>query len=36
MLFDDEKIKASNWDGCYYYIHISDGKIEFIPNQRPW
>lgn len=36
MPFDDEKIEAYNWDGCYYYIRISDGKIEFIPNQRPW
>lgn len=36
MPFNEEKIKASNWEGGYYYIHIENGKIEFIPNQRPW
>ncbi|WP_418756088.1 hypothetical protein [Eubacterium ventriosum] len=34
--YSNEKIKASNWIGVDYYVYISDGRIELLPNQRPW
>lgn len=36
MLFDNEKIKAYNWLGAYYYINILDGKIVLLPKLRLW
>lgn len=36
MLFDNEKIKAYNWLGAYYYINILDGQIVLLPKQRLW
>jgi len=36
MPFDNEKIKAYNWLGAYYYINILDGQIVLLPKQRLW
>ena len=36
ILYDEKKIEAYNWEGVFYYVHIYTGKVESIPNQRPW
>lgn len=33
---EDGKLKAYNWNGCYYFINPQDGSVTIEKGGRPW